>query len=477
MHNCTIKKQSRPISRRLVEGLHWIALIGLVLLPCLGVIPEGYRGWITDPPVWYAEPPRRRVGCSPGLRCSWRHFHWRVAWDYARHSYHRVGWQVWLLVSLSGLLSVGVSQQAPTTSGVLRPLLSLAKGLSKGWLAWCVLGLPIVRWVVAVSAVAWPYWGRSWLCRTLRWGLYRLFQLTVLGLVTAGLYHLGQVMGAQWSPWSSGGGVPPLALWNRPPLQSLSWNMTYSTGLALGGLVREAKGWRVTIDLTEDGTYEITLTGLQGDELFIRYRPVDEFDERMFLIFLRHIWTPEDTPARPFLRQEWLAEAFDTHQELISRWLGYRRNADWRRLMSRRHGSLLSLDQIQQIINVWACNFWWSVEEVQAHLARQGTEYSHHQIEEAGRSSGFLQVRRRLRERFHLGPEAVKPRDGWLVQRLFDQINTLLSKVEASEGLTTEERLEIGTLQAQREALGFSKGTALEKPLPWLYQVQHVLFG
>jgi DNA-directed RNA polymerase subunit RPC12/RpoP len=245
----------------------------------------------------------------------------------------------------------------------------------------------------------------------------------------------------------------------------------------LGGLVREAKGWQVTTDLAEDGAYEIILAGPQGDQLFIRYRPVDEFDRRMFLIFLRHIWTLEDTPKRPFLRQEWLAEAFDTHQELISRWLSYRRDADWRRLMGRRHGPLLSLDQIQQIVNVWAPQFWWRVEEVQAHLAKQGVAYSCHQIEEAGRLSGFLQVRRCLRERFHLGPEVVKPRDGWLVQRLFDQISTLLSKVEASEGLTLKERLEIGTLQAQRKALGLAEGTELEKPLPWLYQVQPELFG
>ena len=303
MHNCTIKKQSRPNSRRLVGGLHWIALIGLVVLPCLGIIPAGYAGWITDPPVRYAEPPRRRARRFPRQRCSWRHFHWRAAWDYACRSYHRVGWQVWLLVTLSGLLPGEVHQETPVS-----------------WWAWCVLGLPVVRWMVAVSAVAWPFWGQSWLCRGLRWGLYRLFQLTVLVMVTADMYHsldkletpLGQVMGVQGSPWSSGGGVPPLALWNRPPLQSLSWK-TYSTGLALGGLVREAEGWRVPIDLTEDGTYEITLEGPQGDRWFIRYRPVDEFDRRMFLIFLRHpstssghrIWTPEDTPARPFLRQEW----------------------------------------------------------------------------------------------------------------------------------------------------------------------------
>ena len=461
MYNCTIKKQSRPISRCLVEGLHWIALIGLVVLPCLGIIPEGYQGWVTDPPVRYAEPPQWQGCRSPRQRCSWRHFHWRVAWDYARRSYRWVGWQVWLLVTLSGLLTVGVPQEAPSVSG------------GACW----VLGLPVVRWVVAVSAVAWPYWGRSVLCRGLRWGLYRLFQLTVLGLVTADLYHLGQVMGGRWSPWLSGGGVPPLALWNRPPLQSPSWNMTYSTGLALGSVGWEAKDWRVTIELTDDGTYEITLTGPHGDQLFIRYRPVDEFDGRMFLLFLRHIWTPEDTPARPFLRQEWLAEAFDTHQELISRWLSYLRKGDWRRLMSRRHGPLLSLDEIQQIVNVWAPNFWWTVEEVHTHLARQGIGYSRSQIEEAGRLSGFLQVRRCLCERFHLGPEVVKPRDGWLVQRLFDQISTLLSKIEVGEGLTSEERLEIGLLQAQREVLGLAKGTELEKPLPWLYQVEHVLFG
>jgi len=444
MRNCTIKEQNRPISCRLVEGLHWIALIGLVVLPWLGIIPDGYQGWITHPPVRYVEPTRRRARRFPQLRCSWRHFHWRAAWDYACRSYQRVGWQVWLLVTLSGLLSVEVSQEASSGS----------------WWAWCGPGLPIVCWVVAVSAVVWPYWGCSRLCRTLRWGLYRLFQLTVLVMATADLYHLGQVMGDQRSPWSSVG--------KRSGGVSL---------LGLGGLIREAKGWQVTTDLAEDGAYEIILVGSQGDQWFIRYRPVDEFDRRMFLIFLRHIWTLEDTPKRPFLRQEWLAEAFDTHQELISRWLSYRRDADWQRLMSRRHGPLLSLDQIQQIVNVWVPQFWWRVEEVQAHLAKQGVAYSCPQIEEAGRLSGFLQVRRCLRERFHLGPEAVKPRDGWLVQRLFDQISILLSKVEASEGLTLEERLEIGTLQAQRKALGLAEGTELEKPLPWLYQVQHVLLG
>ena len=440
MSNYTIIPQSRPILCRLTEGLCWIALIGLGLLPCLRTIPEGYEGWITHPPVWYAEPPRRSGRWHPQQCCARWHFHWEAAWAYAQRSFQQVVWQLWLLVTLSGFLSV----------------VEGGDGLPMRWWAFCLLALPVVRWSVAVSGVAWPWWGRSELCRGLRWGLYRLYQLTVLFLAGASLYHLGQaIRSLPPSSSSAGGGLP----------------------LAFGGVVREAKGWKASYTIAEDGTIEVTLEGPNGDYWFIHYQPVDEFDRRMFLLFLRHIWTPEDTPARPFLRQEWLAEWFETHQELISRWQSYLRAGDWQRLMSRRHGPLLTLDQIQQIVHVWAPNFWWTVEEVTAHLAEQGLKYTRHQIEEAGRLSGFLQVRRLLRERFHLGPEAVKPKDEWLVQRLFDQIDTLLGKVEAGDGLTPEERLEMGTLQAQRKALGLAQGTELEKPLPWLYLAQQVLFG
>lgn len=438
MRHYTIVEQSGPIACSLFEGLHWIALIGLVMLPCLGSTPAGYAGWITNPPAWYAEPSRWLACRFPQRRCSWRHVHWGAAWGYACRSVQRIGWQVWLLVMLSGPLPVAVLQEVAPVR----------------WWAWWVVGLPLGRWMVAWSAVAWLYWGQSRLCRGLRWGLYWLYLLTVLVLVTAHVDYWGRSLDFSWSLLPSGDGV---------------------LSLAFGGLVGEAKGWRVSITCAEDGSYEVALAGSQGDQLFIRYRPVDEFDRRMFLLFLRHIWTPEDTPARPFLRQEWLAEGFETHQELISRWQSYRQAGDWRRMMSRRHGPLLTLDQIQQMVNVWAPNFWWTVEDVTAHLAEQGLAYSRSQVEEAGQLSGFLQVRRRLRERFHLGSEAVKPKDGWLVQRLFDQIDALLSVVEAGVGLTSEERVAIGALQAQREALGL--GTELEKPLPWLYRMQQVLFG
>ena len=441
MNKHTIIARSRPISYQLAEGLHWIALISLILLPCWGIILDGHEGWITNPPIRYAEPPRRPTRRHPQQSCGRRHFHRQAAWAYARRSFEQVMWQQWLLVTLCGLLSV----------------VGEGDGLPMRWWAVCLLALPVVRWGVAVSGVACPWWGQSWLCRGLRWGLYRLHQLIVLSLTWVSLYHLGQTIRSS-SPsasYSAGGGVP----------------------LAFGGVVREAKGWKASCTIADDETIVITLVGPHGDRWFIRYRPEDEFDRRMFLLFLHHIWTPEDTVARPFLRQEWLAEWFGTHQELISRWLSYLRAGDWRRLMSRRQGPLLTLDQIQQIVHVWAPNFWWAVEQVVTHLAEQGVEYTRSQIEEAGRLSGFLQVRRCLREQFHMGPEAVRPKDEWLVQRLFDQIDVLLSKVEAGDGLTPEERLEIRALQAQRKSLGLAQGTELEKPLPWLYLAQHVLFG
>jgi transposase-like protein len=298
----------------------------------------------------------------------------------------------------------------------------------------------------------------------LRWGTQRLYQLALLLSLVLVLYHLrGRFQQGGSAVLARGAALP----------------------LAWGGLVKESAGWKMTCSHRQEElpqgepkeTLAMTLEGPRGDCWSLCYQPVDEFDRRMFLLFLRQIRTPQDSPCRPFLRQEWLTECFGTHQELISRWQSYRRAGDWQRLMSRRHGPLLALDQIQQIVNVWASSFWWTSAEVTAHLQQQGFAYSRNQVEEAGRLSGFLQVRRRLRERFHLGPEALQPKDGWLVSQLLEQIEQLLEKMEADRELTSEKRLEIATLQAQRQDLGLPLGTELEKALPWLYRAQQVLFG
>jgi transposase-like protein len=431
MGNYTLASQYWSNLRSLFRIASQLAMIGLVVWPCLGVTPEGYGGWLASPPVWYGEG-RRREGRRPGIRRWWaRCVTWREGWEYVCQSWERVGWQIWLVVMLG------------------EPL-RLEEQVS--WL----LVVPLVRWGVMVSGAVWPWWGQSRCSQGLRRGLGRLYQLQVIFLMGMNLYHLGGVLHLRWDEADWGG--------------EMTW-------LTLGGLVREAKGWQVVIEEDDEGSHTVTLEGPGGDRWLIHYRPVDEFDRRMFLNFLRHIWTPQDTPRRPFLRQEWLAAAFGTYQERLSRWQTYREAGDWRQMMSQRRGSLLSLDRIQQIVNVWAVNFWWSEEEVQEHLAEQGQVYSPYQIREAGRLSGWLQVRRRLRERFHLGPEAVKPKDDWLVEQLFEQIEMLLSKMETGVELTAQEGLEIVTLQAQRKALGLTEGRELEKPLPWMYRMEQVLFG
>lgn len=429
MNNYTTPTQNKLIANYVFNGLTQLALLTLILLPCLGVLPKGYAGWLTNPPVQYEQQPGKNKR-HPRSKLSRRHFQWQAAWEYARPGLSRTGYQIWLMIIISLPLSLGE------------------------W-GWGLVVLPIVRWVVGVSAVAWPWWGESVLCRGLRQSLYRGYQLSVLVLAGASLYDLGSYF-----------------------LGNTSLAGQEMSLLALSGVVkREAKGWQASIEESADGTLAITMAGPNSDCWFINYRPADEFDRRMFLNFLRHIWTSEDTPHRPFLRQEWLASAFDTHQELISRWQRYRRKGDWRRMMSKRGGELMTWDQISEIVDIWASNFWWTDKEAQKHLEERGKAYSLSQVREAGRLSGFLRVKRRMRERFQIRTETMKPKDSWLTKQLFEQITLLLNKVETGESLTPEKRLEIEVLQRKQQELGLETEGEAKKPLPWMHRVQHILYG
>ena len=79
----------------------------------------------------------------------------------------------------------------------------------------------------------------------------------------------------------------------------------------------------------------------------------------------------------------------------------------------------MPMEQQQAIIQLWARHLWWSVEEVTAHLGDLGLDICPSRVEQVGRESGLLLVRRVLRERFQLGPALLRPKDDWLVQRLF----------------------------------------------------------
>jgi transposase-like protein len=227
----------------------------------------------------------------------------------------------------------------------------------------------------------------------------------------------------------------------------------------------------------DDGTWEITL----GKDLVIRHRPVDEFDARMFLLFLRTISLP-DAPykpprTQPLLRQEWLASWFGVLQEEISRWQTYQRRGDWRRLMSRRAGDVVPLEQQQAIINLWARHPWWDVATATAQCQAQGLEVRRHQVEQVGHESGLLLIRQVLRERYHLDASQFRPKDAWLTQRQSALIDTLQAHVEAGTALPPEQRAQCADLARLRDEVGIGPSPAADASPPWGYRMQQVLLG
>ncbi|WP_172450589.1 integrase catalytic domain-containing protein, partial [Candidatus Chloroploca asiatica] len=180
---------------------------------------------------------------------------------------------------------------------------------------------------------------------------------------------------------------------------------------------------------------------------------------------------------RPFLCQTWLAGWFDTLQELLSRWEDYHEAGDWQRLMSRRDGPLLPRAQQQALIQCWARHLWWSVAEVQAAAAAEGLVLSEHAITHLGQDSGLLAVRRVLRERFQLSAETLRPKDDWLVQQLFAQIDQLQAHLEAGTRPVVEQQGDLRELLALRTELGLGSGRELERPLPWAAHLQQVRCG
>lgn len=312
-------------------------------------------------------------------------------------------------------------------------------GEHPAWLL-SVVALPLLRWLLSCIAIAWPPWGRSRPCHLARQTLAHIHTLLLL-LLGLSLLFLGPDRALQLSAMAIVAGPRP-----KP----------------------SARG-----RILDDGTYEVVL----GEQFVIRHKPVDEFDRRLFLLGLRDIHLVDRPSKWPFVCQVWLASWFGTLQELISRWEDYRAVGDWQRLMSRRDGPLMPLEQQQLIIQLWARHLWWSVDEVTAQLGDLGMDICPSRVEQVGRESGLLLARRVLRQRFHLGPDLLRPKDDWLVQRLFALIDQLQARLDAGEELAPQMTLDLADVQVLRAELGLGSGRDLAKGLPWGYRLQLILCG
>lgn len=185
-----------------------------------------------------------------------------------------------------------------------------------------LVSLPLLRWLLTLCALACPTWGQGAAYRCLRHILADLQTAVLLGLALH-MLRAGALGSVAW-----------IAVLAAPRCRSPK---PTASGRVLA-----------------DGTYEVVL----GEQFAIRHKPVDEFDRRMFLLFLRDIHLVDRPSKWPFVCQVWLAAWFGTLQELISRWEDYRDAGDWQRLMSRRDGALMPLAQQQTIIQLWARHLW-----------------------------------------------------------------------------------------------------------------------
>jgi transposase-like protein len=244
--------------------------------------------------------------------------------------------------------------------------------------------------------------------------------------------------------------------------------------LLVGGCVKMADGAWVRGEIEEDGTWRLEMEG----HFIFTWKPKGFFEERILLVLLRQLRTPQSTPQRPFLRQEWLAEWFGTHQELISRWQEYVREGGLARLNGEYDGRVTTPEIRQAILDIWVPNFWLSARQVRERLLAGGQissveDISEKSIHQVAQDNGFAEVRRLLRQIFQLTADGPQWRDQVLLDRLFELNEVLMARLQAGEGLTPQLTLEVETLkEAVRAPI-----TPLKKTLPFAYRLQQALFG
>lgn len=407
---------------------HSVAVLGLVILPVVGVSLESLGGWVACPAQRLVEQPRRR----PQARG--RHWTgglaWRTAWNWLRRSW-------WLPLGRSeALLALVLLTDRPQWDGVcLLP-----------WLAWLWKGL----------GIAWPGLGRQ----PLYAAVGRLWDRAA-GLALAGV-GLG---------WLSGHGPEPLA--GKLGMLSL--------GICLPS---EAQAPWVEVVRDEAGTYQVRLRG----EFVLQVNGQVEFYVRMLIIFLGQLAVSGETRGSrrtrdgrtPFVRQEQLAAWFGVPHPVISRWFGYWLAQDWRRLLSQRRGEVLALEVQQRIIDSWVSHPWWTAQQVWEHLRQQGSPITLNQVKQTGRESGWTALRQALQEVYDISAESFRPRDEWLVRQLLAQVQELVTQMEALGGLPGEQQHPEGTRLTDLEALCDElelRPAEPRRPLPWVLQLEHMLFG
>jgi transposase-like protein len=339
------------------------------------------------------------------------------------------------------VLLVGRSKVLSCRLGLVAVLLVWSGWSQQEPWSWAVLSVPVAEVWLSLLFLWWPRMAQKPSYLYLVGGMHQLYLVLLTLLLGQGLT----------SEPDSGAGL-----------------------MLIGGCVKMADGVQAQGGIDEEGTWHLELEG----PVRISYKPGNEFEKRLLLFVFRQIRLPQSTAKHPFLRQSWLAEWFDTCQELISRWEKYVREGGVLKLLGEPERWVLTPQICRAILDIWVSNFWLSAAQVRERLVAEGhlaavEDISEGNIYRVAQESGFAEVRRRLHQLFHFRTDGPQWREGGVVRRLFELNETLLARLEAIEGLSPQLTLEVVSL---KQALG-APVTPLKKPLPYAYRLQQLLFG
>jgi hypothetical protein len=401
------------------EVAHSVAVIGLVIWSTVGVKIESLEGWIACRPRWVS------IGqACPREQRMRRGVVWSAGWVWMRRS-----WVVALARSETLLL------------------LAVLPG-HKEWL-W-VSVLPWANWLWRGIGAACPRWRRGVVYRSVDCLLEEASRLALYGL-------------ALW--------------WFVERVQSAGDKHSVSGLCIIGGVSPDSQ---VEITEDEEGVYHVRLRG----EFELHIDGQVSFYKRMLVIFLRQLEAPGETRGSrrtrdgrtPAVRQQQLERDLGIPQPHVSLWMKYWQTRDWRRLLSRRTSDVLTLDVQQRTIDTWAQFPWWGAERLWEHLKAQGEEIPFSHVQQAAQESGWSVLRARLRRVYAISEESFRPRDEWLVSQLLAQVQALVEQLEKVGELTPEQRMTVADLEALSAEMGISPAP-VRSPLPWMLQVEHILFG
>lgn len=405
----------------------WIGLscLGLALL---GPVVESQGGWVSCPPslvvvAGVSGGKARRHGCSRGEAVG------RVRrWECIRRT-----WSVPLLRSVTlGWLWLLSGQSGP------------------GW----VVGLPGLLWLWQSSGQIWPRLRGQPEWRLGGWLLWQGQRLAMIGF-----------LGLAVEQWVRIGGV-----------EGRAGRWEISLGCVVCG--RSEPG--VQVERQSDGSYRAELCG----HFRLQVAGDDPFRMRLMILFLRllEVAGPERMIGRtrddraPFVRQMQVAAWFGVPQPNVSRWERYWLAGNWPDLLSEKTVELLTAEVRTRIVQVFAAFPWWGLKQVYHYLQEQGQAITYRQVRQVAEESGFSQLRQELQSRYHLSADSFRPRDDWLVGQLLSQVETLLARLEAGQGLTPQEQISLTDIHTLATESGVEAHPPL-KALPWLLRVEQVLFG